>query len=247
MAAMGGPVHATELAAIEDVLRTQWLRLRRWLGELEEPDLARPSLLGDWTVADLVAHVGRSMDALAVSQPTAPGTVPLSLGDYVATYRPRAERIDRITHELSTEIAEDRLGAVDRMAEDAFGQLAVLRDVGADPVVQGRGGPLHLSDLLVSRVLELVVHGDDLARSLDRPTTGDQGPVDDRALRLVAEALLEAASRRGGWSLEVVDPLPWVRLACGRVPHDVDVLAGAVRPLHTSDSVPDLGTVLPLL
>lgn len=239
---------ATELAAIEDVLRTQWLRLRHWLGELDEDALARPTDLGTWTVADLVAHVGRSMDALAVAQPTPPGTIPLTLAEYVSTYADRAERIDEMTRELSGQIAGDPLRAVDHMAEQAFAQLEVLHDLGADPVVQARVGPLHLSDMVVSRVIELVVHGDDLQRAAGapRPLPG-QGPLDDRAVELVSDALLEIAVDRGGWSLEVVDRPSWIRLATGRAPYDVDALAAAVQPLHSSDSVPDLGPVLPLL
>jgi hypothetical protein len=104
--------------------------------------------------------------------------------------------------------------------------------------------------MVVSRVIELVVHGDDLARSL-RPTgrsaPSGVGPVDRDALDLVAGTLLRIVVARGGWSLEVAQPLTWVRLAAGRTPYDVDVLAEALTPQYTSDAVPDLGRSLPLL
>jgi len=52
---------------------------------------------------------------------------------------------------------------------------------------------------------------------------------------------------RGGWDLEVSDPRRWVRLAAGRQPYDVDELAIALHARYTSDAVPDLGRMLPLL
>ena len=41
MATMNAPVDATELTAIDDVLRRQWLRLRRWLDGLDAATLRR--------------------------------------------------------------------------------------------------------------------------------------------------------------------------------------------------------------
>ena len=97
--------------------------------------------------------------------------------------------------------------------------------------------------MTVSRVLELVVHADDLARSVPRGSD----PVDPDALRLVADALLEIVVARGGWSLEIADERLWVRLAAGRQAYDVDQLSVALHPRYTSDGVPDLGRMLPIL
>jgi len=80
-----------------------------------------------------------------------------------------------------------------------------------------------------------------------RGTGTGPDPVDPGALALVAEVLLDVVVARGGWSLEVADARTWVRLAAGRVPYDVDVLAEALHPQYTSDAVPDLGRMLPVL
>ena len=236
-----------EVAQLEHVLREQWLRLRAWLAELDDAVLAAPSVLAGWTVEDLVAHVGRSMDALAVCQPAEPGAVPLTLGEYVATYGASATETEEATRAFAREITGDRLHALDGRAARAFEQLLTLRDLDADPVVRARRGPIRLSEMIVSRLVELVVHGDDLVRSLPRPATTWSGPLLPEAVHLVSEALLEVLHDRGGESVEVLEELPWIRLACGRTPYDVGTVATALRPTYTSDGLPDLGARLPLV
>ena len=53
-----------ELAALENLLRAQWLRLRDWVDRLDLAVDTEPSVLAGWTVAELVAHLGRAMAAL---------------------------------------------------------------------------------------------------------------------------------------------------------------------------------------
>lgn len=246
MSGMIAPVTATELAELEDVLRDQWLRLRRWIGALDEEAVRRPSVLPGWSVAELVAHVGRSLDALAACQPAPSGTTPQSLAQYVGAYAAGATDIDRTTRALAADIAEDPLGGVDALAAGGFAQLTVLHDLAPDPVVVARRGPLHLSSMVVTRILELVVHGDDLLRSVGRT---DPGVVAPRALHRTSEALLAVAAGHDGWDgrdVEVVDELAWVRLACGRVPVDAGALAAAVRARPPSTTLPD-PAALPLL
>ena len=239
-----------DLSTATRLLERQWTTLRTWLGWIIDdddeglwPTPDSPSVLPGFTIAELTAHLGRAMDALAVTQAAEPGTVPLTLAEYLGTYPDRAKEIAQVTRELAAEIAPAPLAAVDEMAAAAFARLAELGP--EDRVVQARRAPITLSDMVVSRLIELVVHGDDLARSVP-PRPGER-PVDAGALQFVAEALLDIVVTRGGWSLELVDPLLWVRLATGRIPYDVDRLSLAVRARFTSDSVPDLGRILPLL
>lgn len=239
---MTGPRGTTDLTTLEDLLRAQWIRLRTWVGELDGATLARPSTLPGWSVADLVAHLARSLDALAACQPAEAGTVPASLGEYVRQYRGDAEHIARVTRETADEIADDLLGGLDAHAAAALAQLQQLRDVVPDPVVRARRGPILLSDMVMTRLVELVVHADDLARS-----TGRRAPIEPAALDAVAGALLGVVVERGGWDLEVRDASTWLRLATGREPYDTDLLTAALAARHTSDSVPDLGAMLPLL
>ncbi|MFI2755107.1 maleylpyruvate isomerase N-terminal domain-containing protein [Cellulomonas sp. P22] len=258
-----------ELAAASDALRTQWATLRPWVAEHVDASTGTlPSILAGWDVADLVAHVGRGMSALTAVEPAPAGTVPLALGEYLAGYGAGAAVIARTTRELTATIASDPLAAIDAFAAAAFARLDELGT--HEQVVVARRGPIRLSDMVVSRVVELVVHADDLFRSLDATRTGaapaapgyasaveelDRGILDDAggrgvldpaALDLVAQALLDVLVARGGFVVELGDPLTWVRLAAGRIPYDVDAVAVALTAPYTSDAVPDLGRVLPL-
>jgi uncharacterized protein (TIGR03083 family) len=225
-------------------LRAQWERLDRWLRDLDggfDGAGARQSVLDGWTVGELVSHLGRVMETLALCGPVPSGTVPLSLSEYLGTYPERADEIERSTRDLDEQIADDRLGGVERLAARGLARLDELAD---HAVVQARRGPITLRDMVASRVVELVVHADDLARSFpDVPSD----PVDRGALDAVAGELLRVVVKRGGWSLEVHDARLWLRLASGRLPYDVDLLARALEPTHTSEAVPDLGRMLPLL
>ncbi|MEV7973545.1 maleylpyruvate isomerase N-terminal domain-containing protein [Cellulomonas sp. NPDC089187] len=268
-----------DLAARIDLLERQWTTLRDWVGAaVAGRDRGAASVLDGWTVAELVAHLGRAMEALAVCEPAPEGTHPVTLGEYLGGYRGRADDIAEVTRALATEIADDPLRQVDQRARAALDRA---RELGpTDRVVQARRAPVLLSTMVASRIAELVIHADDLQRSLARsrgaapgsraelgsgigplpgvrgslgPTDGlgdgvsAGGPIDGDALDLVAHELLRIVVARGGWDLELSQPLTWVRLAAGRLPYDVDLLAAALAPRFTSDSVPDLGRMLPVL
>ncbi len=237
------------LTEASTALHDQWDLLRRWVVEVVDDSVGdAPSVLEGWTVTALVAHLGRAMDALAACSPLPAGTVPLTLAEYLGTYAGRAGDIAETTRALAAQVAGDPIGWIDDRAAAAFAALDALTAAG-DPVVQARRGPVRLSTMTVSRVIELVVHADDLFVSVRRVPGAGAGPdpVEPRALDLVARELLAIVVARGGWDLEVTDARAWVRLASGRAPYDVDALAAAIAPHWTGDSVPDLGRMLPVL
>lgn len=84
-------------------------------------------------------------------------------------------------------------------------------------------------------------------RSILRTAPGDLGPLEPGAVTVVADVLRDLLVERGGPALDVVDPLTWIRLACGRVPLDTVSVPAALRPTYTGDSLPELGGYLPLL
>ncbi|WP_420112865.1 maleylpyruvate isomerase N-terminal domain-containing protein [Pseudactinotalea sp.] len=235
------------LAMIVKDLREQWELLRGWLDELPDPASSEPSTLPGWSIADLVAHLGRVMDSISALRPAGPDDDgdPLSLSAYLATYATAdAEYFDRLARELTASIANAPLDHLDRMAERAFADIEALTAApDADQaVVVARRGPIELPDFLMSRLIELVVHGYDLAPTLPLPT-----PVDPTARRLVAQALIEVARQRTGEAIDVGDEAAWIATATGRLDWPSAVGRGAVRPSSLSDGTPDLTASLPLL
>jgi len=193
------------------LLREQWTPLRTWICDAGVLDHGTsPSGLGDWTVTELVAHLGRAMDALAGCRP-APGLTPMGLGDYLAGYADGAAAIAETTRALTVRFGDDVLGGVDSMVAGAFEALAGL---GApQDVVLARRGPIRLDDFVLSRLIELVVHGDDLARALPALPAP---PLLDDAVQSVALALVEVHHGRTGRRPSTADPLRWIRRAAGR-------------------------------
>ncbi|HYN75040.1 MAG TPA: sterol carrier family protein, partial [Candidatus Limnocylindria bacterium] len=211
-------------------------------------------------------HLGRAVEALAHAEPADPGIAPLTLQTYTSTYPLVASEIAAGARQLAVENTGDPLGALDLAWGRAQSALDLLGP--DDRVVGARRGPILVSDLVVTRLVELVVHADDLARSLpDLPA-----PAAPReAVRLVVRALLDVLVEGApGRSVEVrvppfaavqciegprhtrgtppnvveADPLTWVRLACGRVAWGDAVSDGSVR---ASGERADLSDLLPLL
>lgn len=198
----------------ETLLREQWRVLRAWLADVEILRYDdRPVGLGEWTVSDLVAHLGLGLGMLTEISPADPDTEPMPFGRYVGHYPPAADAIAAHTRDLAIELEDDLLGGLDRIAADAFAAIE-----GVDwPVVLGRRGPLGYADYLQTRLLELVVHGDDLARAV--PDAGSS-PVLEEAAESVADTLADAYRQVAGREADVSDPMVWIRVAAGRTPSD---------------------------
>lgn len=197
----------------ETLLREQWRVLRAWLDEadvLAHGD--RPTGLGEWSVSDLVSHLGLGLGMLTEIAPAEAGTEPMSFGRYVGHYPPAAEAIAANTRDLAAELEGDLLPGLDRIAADAFAAIEGVTWT----VVLGRRGPLSYPDYLQTRLLELVVHGDDLARAIEARTS----PVLDEAAESVAATLADASEQVSGSRPDVTEPMAWIRIAAGRVASD---------------------------
>ncbi|NYJ02473.1 uncharacterized protein (TIGR03083 family) [Nocardioides thalensis] len=196
----------------EPVLREQWRALRSWLADERVLDLAdQPSGLGAWTVRDLVVHLGYGLHMVAEVIP-APDRDPISLASYVAGYHPAQHQIADDTTGLARSLRGRELAGIDELAAEAWRSL----DDGFPAVVLGRRGPLRGDDFLLTRLLELVTHGDDLHRVVgsERPS-----PLVSDAVGRVADALSDAYEQSAGrsprWS-----GLDLVRVATGRASTD---------------------------
>ncbi len=195
------------------VLRGQWAALRAWMGDdVVLARRARPAVLPGWTVGDLIAHTGQSFVATTrtVNDPAA---TPQSLRTYVAHYPSAAAEIAAATRSLAADLHDDLLGGLDDVSQRGLAHLDSL----TAPVLRGLRGPITRDDFVLTRLIEVVVHADDLARSLpDLPP-----PVLlDEAVTLVSDALSRAYQEAAGTPPAYPRGLEWIRVAAGRVPTD---------------------------
>lgn len=198
---------------VASVLREQWATLRSWLDEVDVhrfEDLR--SVLPGWTVRELVAHLGYGVELLTAVRPAAPDAQPLTIGSYVVQYQAAAPAIEQATCEVAAAMP-DVLDGIDALAQAAWDALDRLHA----PVVVARRGPLTMSDYLVTRLVEVVVHADDLHRSLP---VAAASPVLVEAQTIVARALAEAYEARSGTAPDTDDLARWVRTATGRAVSD---------------------------
>ncbi|MFI7491453.1 maleylpyruvate isomerase N-terminal domain-containing protein [Micromonospora echinaurantiaca] len=162
----GGPVQAVRTG-----FRDECARLGEVLRDLDEADFDRPTGCAPWTVRELLAHVrtgaGRVVDMLAAP---APARAEVDAAGYfgAAKFAPAvdADRIDAGRRE-----ARELDGAA-LVADFDRAWRATLDAVDAQPpgrVVRTRhGDAMALGEFLRTRVVEVAVHGLDLAAALDR-------------------------------------------------------------------------------
>jgi uncharacterized protein (TIGR03083 family) len=202
------------MGSVESLLRSQWQELRAWLGELDiELHGGAPSVLAGWTVRQLVAHLGYGLVMLDEISEAPMEFTPIQVGEYIAGYSPAASDIRAATCEVAAGMS-DVLSGLDEMAARAWKAVS-----GASRgVVLGRRGALTYDDYLLTRLIELVVHGDDLSRSL-KSVLGHEvpPPLVPAAVDEVAGAFRAAYELRSGSRIEFPDLLPWIRVATGRV------------------------------
>lgn len=223
-------------------LRDQWELLRARLEDTSDAVLDELSSLPGWTVRDLVAHLGLSLDLITRCELRAQDPEPLTFASYLAAYRDDSERISERVLDYSATLDRDVFDAVDEVADRALERLDELVATGPRALVRTNRGAIRTGDFLLTRLLELVVHTYDLA-----PVLADPVPVDTGARHLVAEALAQIVADRAGYRLIIDDEEAWILAATGRIHWDEAVRRDAVRPEYLSDGVPDLGQHLPLL
>ncbi|MER7804979.1 MULTISPECIES: maleylpyruvate isomerase family mycothiol-dependent enzyme [Streptomyces] len=242
----------------------QFQNVRAAVRTLTPGQLALPTRLGDWTVRELVAHVGMALTAVdrLLDEPE-PARQDGRLLDWPSAIAADADAIAGTARRLAADhpdldahLADVERRFTERLDTHPGGRL-----------LPTSAGALPLADYVVTRTVELVVHTDDLTAAVP----GLDIPLDRQALaaatRLLADAL---AAKAPGASTEVrippyavvqcvegprhtrgtppnvveTDPLTWVRLAAGRLTWK-DAVAGA--KLSASGERADLGALLPLL
>jgi len=240
--------------------------VRAAVGELTEAQWKAPSGLPGWDVRLLVVHVVRQVEALRLilgEEPAPPGTRLTDLDTWAVSTAGIADRLDAATREAAAGTA-DPVAALDAEAELLAGlEGEALR---TDRLLARPFSGMRAPDFTVTRLVELVVHSDDLARA-----TGLDIALDRQALAAVVRLLADAlAAKAPGNSVEVrvppyaavqcvpgprhtrgtppnvveTDPLTWIRLATGRLSW-TDALDAA--RVSASGERADLGPYLPVM
>jgi uncharacterized protein (TIGR03083 family) len=250
------------VAAYVAELRAQGEQLADWFAALPQDAFSRPSVLDRWDVRMLLAHLVLVFEGAtrALGRPTDEPAPPAA--EYVRRYRRDVEQIAHSTATAAGERTPEELIAALRDA------VAALPATPPDGVVVGGRGPISARDWLTTRVVEAVVHADDLGRSLpeDPPAPMTRAAI-ATAVRTLAEILAAQAPGRSvelrvppfvavqaiagprhtrGTPPNVVetDPLTWLRIATGRMTFAAAVAAGGIS---ASGTRADLTAYLPLL
>ncbi|MGW4880279.1 sterol carrier family protein [Streptomyces sp. NPDC004262] len=242
----------------------QFAHVRDAVRTLTPEQLALPTRLGEWTVRDLVAHIGMALTAVqrALDEPE-PAKADAVLLDWPFRTATNSAAISDFTRRLAD--GHPDLDAYLAAADD--GLRALLAAHPGSRLLATSAGAMSLDDYLVTRAVELVVHTDDLGAAVP----GLDVPHDRQALaactRLLADAL---AVKAPGGSTEVrvppyavvqcvegprhtrgtppnvveTDPLTWIRLATGRLAWQEALAQARVR---ASGERADIGGLLPLM
>ena len=255
------------------VLVEQSRALHGWLSGLSPADFERPSVLDGWDVGTLVGHLLLVEVGLvsALGRPSQARPVPVH--EFVRRYRRDADAIAASTAEAAGDRSGPTLVEALRAAteEAATTLLAEPGPAGPADVVDSPRGPVRVDDWVLTRLVEVVVHSDDLSRSCpDREPVPIQRPAMAMSVRALAKIL---AAQQPGRSVEVrvppfaavqcgigdfgpthtrgtppnvveTDQLTFLRLATGRLSWPDAILTGAV---HASGLRADLSAALPVL
>jgi uncharacterized protein (TIGR03083 family) len=241
---------------------------------LTAEQLEQESGLPGWDVRTLVAHIVRQIvvlprmlaeaeaDANPGAAPAGRGTL-TDLDTWAVSTAGIADRLDVTARELAAAMG-DPGETFDAAARELAGcaDAAVRTDLVVPDVFHG----MRALDFTVTRLVELVVHSDDLARAAGVEVALDRQAV-AAATRLLADAL---AAKAPGNSVEVrippyaavqcvegprhtrgtppnvveTDPLTWIRLATGRTTWARELDAAAVS---ASGERADLAAYLPVM
>jgi uncharacterized protein (TIGR03083 family) len=254
----------------QEALLEQSRTVLAWLQGLPAGTFERPTVLADWDLRQLAGHLVLVHGSFTTSldQPTKEAAVPIH--EFVTRYRRDADMIMESTLQASAGLSGPEV--VQRL-ESAINDFAKRLDVGVQmpQVIMTRRGPTTIEDYLATRIVELVVHTDDLNRSVPEMTPATlQRSALARCTRTLTAIL---TARYPGRSVEVrvppyaavqcaiadpgpthtrgtppnvveTDPVTFLRLATGRTAWAEAAAKGAV---HASGLRADLAPVLPLL
>ena len=171
---------------------------------LREPTLAerwsKPSALPDFSTGGLARHLANQITHTVTRLAAAPGDSAISVLDHFTGNGWVTSGVDSADNIGIRTRSEQAAAATtsERLADDVDAALRELRTSvpaqPADRIVDLGDWGLTVNDFLLTRVMELVVHSDDLAVSLGIPTP----PMPDAATETTIQLLSRIAAWRHG-------------------------------------------------
>lgn len=179
-----------------DITPALFARAAGWyvdlVGSITDDEWDRPGL-GEWSVRELVGHTTRAL--LTVTDYLVDGDEAMALDievDGVVEYfhlalapPDIAAAIAQRGRDMAADLGDDPATAVRAHAERTLAAVAGASD---EAVCRTIAGVMWLSDFLDSRIVELILHGLDLCRALDRPLDPPGGPA-QRVLDILAASV----------------------------------------------------------
>lgn len=210
----------TDDSSVLAVFREEARALTTALGELHAQAWDQPTRCTPWRVRDVVGHVivvlGRVPAMVAAPAPDRPDTT--ATGYYRAGERfSSAANEDRVQTARNRAAAPDVATLVHDLADTWRAVVALCLVQPAARVVRTRhGDAMLLSDFLTTRVVELVVHGLDVADAVHQQPWLTPAAV-EHLLQVLLGPGWHAAITAIGW-----DPATLLRKATGRTPINAD-------------------------
>lgn len=252
-----------ELPAVVHGVTAQLRHLDDAVSALTPEEFRRPTRLGHWQVAQLVAHLGGSHMADLLNEQSAT-SAELDVIDWALACAPAAADVDERAQGLSEEARPAELRSMIREMHASVAHALASPD--PTFVVPARWGAIRLSDYLATRCVELTVHTLDLAHALDKSlpldpeatavtsrllaavlgTTAPGRSVELRVPPHVAVQVVEGPRHTRGTPPNVVEmnPQTWLEIATGRLVWADALSAGRVT---ASGERADLSAYLPVL
>jgi uncharacterized protein (TIGR03083 family) len=209
-----------------------------WLRGLPSEAFERPTVLPDWSVRQLTGHLVLVHSGLVrlLDQPTTEPALPLY--EFVRRYRRDVEMIMASTFDRSEGLTGKEVVA---RLESAIDDVAARLDAGVQmsQVITTPRGPTTIEDFIATRIVELIVHTDDLNRSIPEETPAAlQRSALARCTRTLAGIL---AGRNPGRSIEVRVP-PYAAVQCA-----IRGAIGDPGPTHTRGTPPNVVETDPVI
>lgn len=172
---------------------------------LRTPELVpawhRPSALAEFRISGLAGHLGGAAGFLVARSLDAevPDEAPVDAAEYFATAYEPSQSPDTPAHVRIRELSEEAAGTgpadlADRVDATLARLAETLPTLPPDRLVFATRRVLRLDQWLVTRLIELAVHIDDLAVSLDLPTPAIPAEASD----LVITTLVRIATAHHG-------------------------------------------------